>query len=229
MIPVGGGPTDKDTLWALVYAQLESTDKKTGRRNFRHSYAYAFQGFYGSDGAVMIAWLANWVDWDHIVDFETAMTLPRQVLLGADRKSILTPPVDQVVSLRDRVLDKMLFLRGQLISLPNGTAEIKLLIDPNYKGSIRLSLVHPTLKNPVPGVEISQQGLEIISGAVDKSKQQAIEVYADGGLTTGTARLLGNQKFTQMQLSGELAAITGADVWSLKAAEMRGKYINPQS
>ncbi|KAI1703757.1 beta-fructosidase [Ditylenchus destructor] len=78
VLPVGGGPGDESTLWALIYAQLNGQDPRTGKRNltpvivgeFRSGHgfvkrfekpeldfgtsAYAFQGFHGPDGTIII-------------------------------------------------------------------------------------------------------------------------------------------------------------------------------
>jgi len=42
-------------------------------------------------GTLTIAWLANWKDWnwDTKPDFPTSMTLPRKLVLSADRKVLL--------------------------------------------------------------------------------------------------------------------------------------------
>lgn len=225
IVPVGGDPRDPNTLWALVYARMDSTDPRTGRRDLSHAivgnfdginfrpvfeqeldfgtHAYAFQAFYGPDGTLAIAWLANWKfwDWKSKPDFPTAMTLPRRFLLSADRRALLTPPVDFVIAkLHERQLDDGTRLRaGQLVQLPNGTAEVRftLLSSSNNNqqqqqqqlannnddqgqlhsaGTIRLEIVHPKL-SPV-GVEISPEGLEILPGYLSDPVQRLIAMGA---------------------------------------------------
>uniref|UniRef100_A0A1I8B530 beta-fructofuranosidase n=1 Tax=Meloidogyne hapla TaxID=6305 RepID=A0A1I8B530_MELHA len=224
LVPIDGNPQDPNTLWALIYALLNSTDPATGRKdlttvhvgtfdgiNFTPlfeqemdfgTHAYAFQSLYNQEiGTLTIAWLANWKDWswDTKPDFPTAMTLPRKLILSADRKSLLTPPIDWIISkLRNQQLDlDQQLLKGQYIDLPNGTAEILFslqniqlnILEPissdqrssnnsNNENSkfIRLEIEHPKLKNV--GVEISAEGIEILYGPPKQPQQRLIALGA---------------------------------------------------
>nr|CAD2191864.1 unnamed protein product [Meloidogyne enterolobii] len=224
LAPIDGNPQDPNTLWALIYAQLNSTDPATGRRDITTvhvgkfdgitftpmfeqemdfgTHAYAFQALYSQElGTLTIAWLANWKDWnwDTKPDFPTSMTLPRKLVLSADRKALLTPPIDWVVSkLRNQQLDldKQL-LKGQFVDLPNGTAEISISLQ-NFQSNIlepitsdqrssnnsnnenlkfiRLEIEHPKITNV--GVEISFEGIEILYGLPKQPQQRLIALGA---------------------------------------------------
>ncbi len=124
------------TRWALIFGLLTSRDPATGRRNLTSvtvgrfdgrsfaadfeqeldfgSDAYAFQAFVDGDAPVGIAWLANWTDVSKKEDFQTAMTLPRRVLIEGD--AIFTPPVAAVESLRHRLIDETA-LAGERLSI----------------------------------------------------------------------------------------------------------------
>ena len=45
IVPIGGDPRDPNTLWALIYAQLDSTDPRTGRRDMTPVIVGTFDGF----------------------------------------------------------------------------------------------------------------------------------------------------------------------------------------
>ncbi|KAF7637740.1 Glyco_hydro_32N domain-containing protein [Meloidogyne graminicola] len=224
LVPIDGNPQDPNTLWALIYAQLNSNDTATGRRdlttvlvgnfdgiNFNPlfeqemdfgTHAYAFQALYNSElGTLVIAWLANWKDWNWATkpDFPTAMILPRKLTLSSDKKSLLTPPIDWVINkLINQNLDQNKQLeKGQFINLPNGTAQILFSLNKNQlniqepisndqrsssNGNkenstfIRLEIEHPKLK-PV-GVEISPEGIEILNGPPKQPQQRLIALGA---------------------------------------------------
>src|SRR5690606_41948499 len=63
---------------------------------------YAFQAFDDGGAVVGIGWLANWADASPEIDFPTAMTLPRNLVLSEG--ALLTPPVDGVETLRSHLL-----------------------------------------------------------------------------------------------------------------------------
>ena len=268
LLPIGD-PRDPNTLWALIYAQLDSTDPRTGRRDitpaivgtfdgFRFrplfeqemdfgTHAYAFQGFHSQEeGTLVIAWLASWKDWswDTKPDFPSSMTMPRRLILGRDRRSLLTPPLESVVAkLRDHRLDDGRLLQGgQSVELPNGTAEVQLQIggEAQQPGTIlRLEIGHPKLSQV--GVELSPEGLEILPGqvmdparrliALEARPQEvrvfldtaSIEVFADGGRWAGTVRLPGADKFTSIRLIGNTEVLSRSEVWALRPAQYRGR------
>uniref|UniRef100_A0A915N6G0 beta-fructofuranosidase n=1 Tax=Meloidogyne javanica TaxID=6303 RepID=A0A915N6G0_MELJA len=210
LAPIDGDPQDPNTLWALIYAQLNSTDPATGRRDITTvhvgkfdgttftpvfeqemdfgTHAYAFQALYSQElGTLTIAWLANWKDWnwDTKPDFPTSMTLPRKLVLSADRKQLDL----------DKHLDKL--LKGQFVDLPNGTAEISISLQ-NFQSNIlepissdqrssnnsnnenlkfiRLEIEHPKITNV--GVEISFEGIEILYGPPKQPQQRLIALGA---------------------------------------------------
>lgn len=114
--------------------------------------------------------------------------------------------MDSVISkLREsRLDDGRLLQTGQIVELPNGTAEIQLEIgapDLPLASSLRLEFAHPKF-SPV-GVEISAEGVEILSGKLMDPVQRlialgvkpreiqvfldtgSIEVFLDGGRWAG--------------------------------------------
>ncbi len=178
MVPLGPRG-DPETLWALIYAQLGSTDPRTGRRNLStalvgrfdgESFApaferefdfgtgfYAFQAFEDEGSPVGIAWLANWTSWDRASDFPTAMTLPLRLTLAPERDALLVHPIPAVERLRRDELDAEALLRGAWLPLPQGTAEV--VLDLAASGlPVRLEIAHPD--GPL-SVLVGPEGLEI--------------------------------------------------------------------
>lgn len=47
VLPVGGGPGDESTLWALIYAQLNGQDPRTGKRNLTPVIVGEFRSGHG--------------------------------------------------------------------------------------------------------------------------------------------------------------------------------------
>ena len=112
--------------------------------------------------------------------------------------------MDSVVAqLRERRLDDGRLLQtGQVVELPNGTAEIRLELNGQTTGVLRLEFGHPKY-NPV-GVDILPEGVQILPGYQLKDPMQrlialgarpqdvqvlldtgSIEVFLDGGRWAG--------------------------------------------
>ncbi len=248
MIPVGGPASDPATRWALIFGLLTSRDPATGRRNLTSvtvgrfdgrsfaadfeqeldfgSDAYAFQAFVDGDAPVGIAWLANWTDVSKKEDFQTAMTLPRRVLIEGD--AIFTPPVAAVESLRHRLIDETALAGGKTIDLDTGAVEILLTL-PAEGAPFALSIDHPDV---TLGVKLGDDGLEILFDAgTGKTTPRyiatgarpsevrifldagSIEVFADNGRWTGSKRLPSFAAARSATLTG---GVTAARVWQLK-------------
>jgi len=108
-----------------------------------------------------------------------------------------------VAQLRERRLDDGRLLQtGQVVELPNGTAEIRLELNGQTTGVLRLEFGHPKY-NPV-GVDILPEGVQILPGYQLKDPMQrlialgarpqdvqvlldtgSIEVFLDGGRWAG--------------------------------------------
>ncbi|OLP62021.1 beta-fructofuranosidase [Xaviernesmea oryzae] len=223
LVPLGP-PEDAETRWALIFALLTSRCPQTGRRNltiatvgrfdgqsFSPEFeqeldfatdAYAFQGFRDGDDTIAIAWLANWTDVSKKIDFHSAMTLPRRLVLEGD--ALLSPPIDAVETLRSAALDAGALQRPEGLALGDGAVEI-LLTATQAGAAFRLEIDHPDL---TLGVEQTGDGLAILYGvpgdkpaprylARDAAAKEirifldrgSIEVFADGGRWSGTKRL----------------------------------------
>lgn len=248
MIPVGGPASDPTTRWALIFGLLTSRDPATGRRNLTSvtvgrfdgrsfaadfeqeldfgSDAYAFQAFVDGHAPVGIAWLANWTDVSKKEDFQTAMTLPRRVLIEGD--AIFTPPVAAVESLRHRLIDETALVEGKAVDLDTGAVEILLTL-PAEGAPFALSIDHPDV---TLGVRLGDDGLEILFDAgTGKTTPRyiatgarpsevrifldagSIEVFADNGRWTGSKRLPSFAAARSATLTG---GVTAARVWQLK-------------
>lgn len=250
MVPLDGPADDPDTRWALVFGLLHSRDIATRRRHLsialvgrfdgrvltvesRHELdfgtdAYGFQAFADRDGAVAIAWLANWVDIVRTEDCPTAMTLPRRLVL--DGGQLRTPPVDAVESLRREMLDDGAFAAGLPVALPGGGAEIRIeLARPGCPFSVVFD--HPSLGL---GVRADERGLSILfetdgtrslpdyvaAGASVRSirifvDRGSIEVFADDGLLVGTKRLPGDAPVTAARLVADRDDVSSVMLWRL--------------
>ncbi len=251
IVPLDGPADDPQTRWALIFGLLTSRDPTTGRRNitiatvgrfdgrsFAKEFeqeldfgtdAYAFQAFVDHCGPVGIAWLANWTEISKKVDFPTAMTLPRRVLLKD--ATLLTPPVEAVESLRQQLVDENRLLSGEAVELGNGAVEI--VIDLAAPGAdFDLEFDHPEVEL---GLRLDQEGLGILydvpegkllpryiaAGArpstlrvfLDKG---SIEVFADDGRWTGTKRLPGFKGVRSARLTAPDGNVAAASVWQLK-------------
>ncbi|KAI1703758.1 hypothetical protein DdX_14697 [Ditylenchus destructor] len=171
------------------------------------------------------------------------MTLPRKMLLSKDRTKILTPPVGQVISLRNEEVETDKFVLGNPITYPNGTAEVILTIQKDHTMILSLEIVY---LNYTAKVSMSTAGLEIIRGleftpfrpeprliALGARPTEvrifidigSIEVFGDNGEWAGTARIPGTEKFSSLRLTGDLDAVVSARVWALKPAHMLGRYV----
>ncbi len=248
IVPVGGPASDPATRWALIFGLLTSRDPGTGRRNLTSvtvgrfdgraftaefeqeldfgSDAYAFQAFVDGDAPVGIAWLANWTDFTKKDDFQTAMTLPRLVLLEND--AILTPPVAAVETLRHRLLDETALAAGETVDLKTGAVEILLAL-PAEGAPFELTFDHPDV---TLGVKLGTDGLEILFDAgTGKTTPRyiatgakpsevrifldagSIEVFADNGRWTGSKRIPSFAAARSATLTG---SVTAARIWQLK-------------
>jgi beta-fructofuranosidase len=250
MVPLGNATGD-EVRWALIFGLLTSRDPATGRRNMSSvtvgrfdgrnfvpefeqeldfgSDAYAFQAFVDHDGPVGLAWLANWTDVSKSVDFPTAMTLPRRILL--DGNAVLTPPVEAVDGLRHKLLDDDRLLAGKSIEFIDGAAEI--LLDLKQPGaSFELGFDHPDISL---GVRLDEDGLAILFDARTgkpsprylaagaKPEQVRIfvdagsfEVFADNGRWCGTKRIPGFAPIGSATLAASEGSVAAARVWQLK-------------
>lgn len=250
IMPLDGPANDRQTRWALIFGLLTSRDPATGRRNITiatvgrfdgRSFvkefeqeldfgtdAYAFQAFADRSGPVGIAWLANWTEITKKIDFPTAMTLPRRVLLKDD--VLLTPPVEAVDSLRRQLLDEGRLAAGETVELGNGAVEI--IIDLSTAGSpFHLEFDHPEVEL---GLQLDQEGLSILYDVPDGKwlpryiaasarpstlriflDKGSIEVFADDGRWTGTKRLPGFEAVRSARLIAPAGSIAAARVWQL--------------
>ncbi|MCA1441423.1 GH32 C-terminal domain-containing protein [Ensifer sp. IC4062] len=250
LVPVDGPADDPATRWALIFGLLTSRDPATGRRNITvatvgrfdgRSFvkefeqeldfgtdAYAFQAFADQSGLVGIAWLANWTEISKKIDFPTAMTLPRRVVLKDG--ALLTPPVEAVEGLRQQLIDDERLLSGDIVELGNGAAEI--VIDLTAPGAaFDLEFDHSVADL---GLRLDQEGLSIlydvpdgkslpryIAGGARPSKLRifldkgSIEVFADDGRWTGTKRLPGLEGVRSARLTAPQGNVAAASIWQL--------------
>ncbi len=251
LLPLNGPADDPKTRWALSYGLVNSTHADTGRKNltlvavghfdgvrFLADFEqeldfgtdnYAFQAFVDGETPVGIGWLANWADVSHAIDFPTAMTLPRQILLEGDR--VLTPPVPAVETLRSRVLDETLLLSGETVLLDTGAAEI--VLELKTPGApFTLYLDHPGTEL---GVRVDGAGLSILYDRPDAENiprylarsarpsslrifldAGSIEVFADNGRWSGTKRLEGFEPVHAARLEAASGNVRSAIVHALK-------------
>lgn len=251
IVPLDGPAEDPETRWALIFGLLTSRDPQTGRRNITAATvgrfdgrtfvkefeqeldfatdAYAFQAFVDRSGPIGIAWLANWTEVSKKIDFPTAMTLPRQLLL--EQNALLTPPVETVATLRRRLIDNSK-LKGQApVGLGNGAVEI--IIELATPGAaFHLELDHPAVGL---GVQLGPEGLVIhydppngketpryIAVGAQPSTLRifldigSIEIFADNGRWTGTKRLPGFTGVRSARLSAPAGNIAAATIWQLE-------------
>jgi beta-fructofuranosidase len=248
MVPLGGPAGDADTRWALIFGLLTSRDPTTGRRNLTSvtvgrfdgrsftaefeqeldfgSDAYAFQAFVDGDEAVGIAWLANWTDVSKKDDFQTAMTLPRRMLLEGN--AILTPPLAAAETLRTRLIDDTALAAGQPVDLETGAVEIVLAL-PAEGAPFTLSFDHPDL---TLGIKLDADGLQILFDAgIGKATPRyiavganpseirifldagSIEVFADNGRWVGSKRI---PSFAPVRSATLAGGVTAAHIWQLE-------------
>jgi len=252
LLPLGGPATDPSTRWALIYGLMNSVDAKTGRHNLTiaevgwfdgRSFVkefeqeldfgtdnYAFQAFRDGDDAVGIGWLANWADTGPAIDFPTAMTLPRQLVLSDG--ALLTPPVQAAESLRTRIIDRTRLAAGGDVALPTGASEI--LFELNEPGKpFEVEFDHPDVRL---GLVSDEDGLSIryqrngeaedapryiATGAHPKRIRLfldygSIEVFADRGRWVGTKRIAGFEPVRSVRLKVDPGLVSHATVWSLE-------------
>jgi beta-fructofuranosidase len=251
IVPLDGPADDPQTRWALIFGLLTSRDPATGRRNitiatvgrfdgrsFTKEFeqeldfgtdAYAFQALVDPSGPIGIAWLANWTEISKKADFPTAMTLPRRVMLKDG--ALLTPPVDTVDSLRQRLVDETRLSSGETVDLGNGAVEI--VIDLAAPGAaFDLEFDHPDVELRL---RLDQEGLSILYDVSDGKwlpryiaagarpatlriflDKGSIEVFADNGRWTGTKRLPGFEGVRSARLAAPDGSIAAARIWQLK-------------
>jgi beta-fructofuranosidase len=254
LLPLDGDHRDPSTRWALIYGLMNGEDKETGRRNLtmidigwfdgrsfvkafgrEHDFGtdnYAFQAFVDGGTPVGIGWLGNWADTGPTIDFPTAMSLPRTLVLEGDM--LLTPPIGAVESLRGRVLDRTRLAGGQAVLLPNGAAEISFELS-QAGGAFRLELEHPEARIAIAQ---HQEGLEILHGYLDRPLEPpgprylaraanarrlrifvdygSVEIFADGGRIVGTKRIAGFEPVRALRLTAEPHVVSKATVWCLR-------------
>lgn len=251
LIPLDGPVEGTETRWALIYGLMNSLETKTGRKNltliivgrfdgvrFHREFEqeldfgtdnYAFQAFVDQDTAVGIGWLANWADVSHTIDFPTAMTLPRNLLLRGNE--VLTPPVPAVETLRAGMIDDSRLMAGEAVALDDGAVEIVLdLTGPG--AAVELAFGHPLV---TLGVGVNEEGLLISYAAPGQeggpryiatgAKPQnlrifldvgSIEVFADGGRWAGTKRIEGFEPLQSVRVVSGVGAIRSARIYALK-------------
>jgi beta-fructofuranosidase len=203
MVPLDGQP-GQATRWALIYAQLESTDPATGRRNLSTAIvgrfdgesfapefereldfgtsAYGYQALATETGPVGIAWLANWKDWDRVSDFPTAMTVPTRLRLSEGGHELLVVPADELQALRQGELDRTALAAGEWVPLGHGTAEILLLLAPPHcLASLEIATADRTFC-----VEVNADGLEITGHASRRlialgAQPRELRIFLDAG------------------------------------------------
>ncbi|MBR0557238.1 glycoside hydrolase family 32 protein [Ciceribacter sp. L1K23] len=250
LLPLDGSATDPTTQWALLYGLMNSTDKKTGRKNLTMAEVgwfdgrtfvkefeqeldfgtdnYAFQAFKDGDQSIGIGWLANWADTGPNIDFPTAMTLPRALVLSDG--ALLTPPIPATESLRHHVIDRTRLMRGETVNFAGGAVEIK--FELREAGlPFRLDFDHPDI---ALAVELDADGLIILHenhGAAGPRYIAAgarprlfrifldygsLEVFADDGRWAGTKRIAGFNPVRSARLSAMPDSVVNAAVWGLR-------------
>lgn len=251
LLPLDGPATDPATRWVLIFGLMHSECPKTGRRNLTLAEVgwfdgrrfvkefdqeldfgtdnYAFQAFDDGGSAVGIGWLANWADASPEIDFPSAMTLPRNLVLQGG--SLLTPPIAGVETLRDRRLDGSRLAAGQEVALPSGAAEIAFeLSQPGEPFELHFDHPHVRL-----GVGVDAEGLSIrygrdgeprgprylAAGARPKDLRifldhGSIEVFADNGRWTGTKRIESLDPVRSVRFAAPPGAMAKGTIWTLK-------------
>jgi beta-fructofuranosidase len=251
LLPLDGPADGPQTRWGLIYGLMNSLEKKTGRKNltliavgrfdgvrFHRVFEqeldfgtdnYAFQAFVDQDTAVGIGWLANWADVSHTIDFPTAMTLPRNLLLLGDE--ILMPPVSAVETLRAGLVDERRLMAGEVVAFDTGAVEIVIdLVSPGAAFELVFDHRLVTL-----GVSVSDEGLSISYAAPEQETGPSyiaagarpqnlrifldvgsIEVFADGGRWAGTKRIEGFEPVRSVRLASGVGAVRSARIHALK-------------
>lgn len=251
LLPLDGPADDPKTRWGLIYGLMNSTHADTGRKNltliavghfdgvrFLTDFEqeldfgtdnYAFQAFVDGETPVGIGWLANWADVSHTIDFPTAMTLPRMLLLQED--AVLTPPVPAVESLRSAVIDETRLAAGEMVGLETGAVEILLeLASPGAPFVLRFD--HPAV---ALALQLDAEGLSILymlpdvetvpryiaRGARPSSLRifldaGSIEVFADDGRWAGTKRIEGFEPVRSVRLEAIEGYVTSGRIFSLE-------------
>jgi beta-fructofuranosidase len=250
LLPLDGPAEAGETRWALSYGLVNSTHADTGRKNltlvavghfdgvrFLADFEqeldfgtdnYAFQAFVDGDTPIGIGWLANWADVSHAIDFPTAMTLPRMMMLEGD--TILTPPVPAVETLRAGVLDDALLVKGETV--PLGTGAVEIVLELSSAGApFSLHFDHP---GTTLGVRVDAEGLAILYERPDAENTPryiargarpsilrifldvgSIEVFADNGRWSGTKRIEGFEPVRSARLETVEGYVLSAKTFAL--------------
>ncbi|MBP1856620.1 GH32 C-terminal domain-containing protein [Rhizobium herbae] len=251
LLPLDGPAEAPETRWGLIYGLMNSTHADTGRKNltliavghfdgvrFLTDFEqeldfgtdnYAFQAFVDGETPVGIGWLANWADVSHTIDFPTAMTLPRVLLLQKD--AVLTPPVPAVDSLRSAVMDDARLVAGETVGLETGAVEIVLeLSSPGAPFTLHFD--HPDV---ALALCLDAEGLSILYTLADAETVPryvargahpsslrifldagSIEVFADHGRWAGTKRIEGFEPVRSVRLEAMEGYVTSGRIFSLQ-------------
>ncbi|MCV9997234.1 glycoside hydrolase family 32 protein [Pararhizobium sp. YC-54] len=251
LLPLDGPADDPETHWGLIYGLMNSTHADTGRNNltliavghfdgvrFLTDFEqeldfgtdnYAFQAFVDGETPIGVGWLANWADVSHTIDFPTAMTLPRMLLLQDG--AVLTPPVPAVESLRNGMIDETRLAAGETVSLKTGAVEI--VLDLSWPGApFVLHFDHPDADL---ALQLDAEGLSILyalPGVVTVPRYIArgarpsslrifldagsIEVFADHGRWAGTKRIEGFAPVRSARLEAAQGYVTSGRIFALK-------------
>ncbi|NKN34919.1 glycoside hydrolase family 32 protein [Agrobacterium sp. a22-2] len=250
LLPLDGPLTSPSTRWVLIYGLMNSEDIRTGRKNLTMAEVgwfdgktfakefeqeldfgtdnYAFQAFMDGDVPIGIGWLANWADAGQTIDFPTAMTLPRTLMLADG--ALLTPPIGAAESLRSHSLDRTRLASGQTVTLLNGAVEILFELQETGTG-FELQLDHPGVQLAVvlddAGLSIRHEKegevspLYMAEGARPRRIRVfldygSIEVFADHGRWVGTKRIAGFEPVRSARLIAAPGAVTHATIWALR-------------
>lgn len=239
-----GPADDPQTVWVLIFGLLRSHFPETSRYNVTLALtgrfdgevftllaeraldfgpdAYAFQACIGPDGPVGLAWAANWVDVDKSQDLETAMTLPRRLVLADDGQTLLTPlaavPAPgsrQTIEAPAGNVRHMLPGPAAAIQLETaaGPEPLELLFD-GPAGAFVLRLAADELQLTWPGGRVSScpiggAGAHEISAVLYAG---AIEVYVDGGRQVFTRRLEAAGPFEALTIRTGTARIAHLEI-----------------
>lgn len=251
LLPLDG---EGEGLHALTFGLLGARDEATRRRNLSYAVvgrfdgrrfepiarreldfatdAYAFQAFRHRDqGAVGIAWAANWTDVFKDRDFPSAMTFPRR-LVWRDG-SLFTPPVDTVADLRQAVILDDPAALAEPLALPDGLAEIELEFTSRGPAFV-LELDHPTHHLALVStgttleLEFEPPGTRTVPRyAVDGAAIMRlrlfvdvglVEVYADDGRWCATKRLDSDAPVLSLRFLSGAETVRAARAWALRPA-----------
>lgn len=239
-----GPADDPQTVWVLIFGLLRSHFPQSDQYNITLALtgrfdggaftplaermldfgpdAYAFQACAGPEGPVGLAWVANWVDVDKSRDLETAMTLPRRLVLADDGCNLLTP----LAALPDVRSKRMIIAPAcnDQLTLPSPAAAIQLdttsgaqpleLRFDGPAGAFTLRYAEEELRLSWPAGRVSYCPID------DDGAHQftavlyagAIEVYVDGGRQVFTRRLEAAGPFEVLTIRAGAERITRLEI-----------------